>query len=50
MTEKDAIKCREFAQANYWYLAVDIRLEENFIESLLDRLRKLSTTEANSNP
>ncbi|MCS5967393.1 tetraacyldisaccharide 4'-kinase [Klebsiella variicola subsp. variicola] len=23
MTEKDAVKCRDFAAANWWYLPVD---------------------------
>lgn len=48
MTEKDAVKCRDFAHANYWYLAVDVQLEEKFIESLVDQIKKLSTTYANA--
>lgn len=48
MTEKDAVKCRSFAQANYWYLAVDVRLDEKFIETLVDQIRKLNTTYTNS--
>ncbi|OGT37665.1 MAG: tetraacyldisaccharide 4'-kinase [Gammaproteobacteria bacterium RIFCSPHIGHO2_12_FULL_38_14] len=38
MTEKDAVKCKEFADERYWYLKVDvkvnIKLEEKIIEKL----------------
>jgi len=29
MTEKDAVKCTDFAQENYWYLPVDAAFSEN---------------------
>ena len=48
MTEKDAVKCRSFAQANYWYLTVDVRLDEKFIETLVDQIRKLNSTYTHS--
>lgn len=41
MTEKDAVKCRAFAAANWWYLAVDAQPSGAFIDWLdgcLDRL------------
>lgn len=38
MTEKDAVKCREFAQENWWYLAVNAKLSPQFDEQLLNRL------------
>lgn len=38
MTEKDAIKCRDFAQENWWYLAVNAKLSPQFDELLLNRL------------
>lgn len=38
MTEKDAIKCRAFAHANWWYLAVDAKLDEGFDTQLLQRV------------
>ncbi|MCL6269794.1 tetraacyldisaccharide 4'-kinase [Sansalvadorimonas sp. 2012CJ34-2] len=41
MTGKDAIKCRSFAQANWWYLAIEAVLPEPFWESLLARLSAL---------
>lgn len=38
MTEKDAVKCRGFAQKNWWYLSVDARLSEAFVTALHARL------------
>ena len=35
MTEKDAVKCRSFAQANWWYLPVDAELAGDAAEKLL---------------
>lgn len=32
MTEKDAVKCRAFADERYWYLPVDAKLPEAFFE------------------
>ncbi|SDT99979.1 tetraacyldisaccharide 4'-kinase [Halopseudomonas salegens] len=34
MTEKDAVKCREFAAENWWYLRVDAQLSEAFASRL----------------
>jgi tetraacyldisaccharide 4'-kinase len=38
MTEKDAVKCENFATANYWYLPVHAVVEEKFISGLLSHL------------
>jgi tetraacyldisaccharide 4'-kinase len=38
MTEKDAVKCRAFADSRMWYLRVDAMLPEAFDAFLLDRL------------
>lgn len=35
MTEKDAVKCRSFAQDNWWYLPVDAELPTNDANRLL---------------
>ncbi|WP_333890370.1 tetraacyldisaccharide 4'-kinase [Atlantibacter subterraneus] len=35
MTEKDAVKCRPFAQANWWYLPVEAQLGSPAAEKLL---------------
>lgn len=35
MTEKDAVKCRAFAQDNWWYLPVDARIGPQDAEKLL---------------
>jgi len=40
MTEKDAVKCRTFALPNWWYLAVDARLDHALVERMLKKLRK----------
>lgn len=38
MTEKDAVKCRNFAQGNWWYLPVDAHIAEPDASILLDRI------------
>ena len=40
MTEKDAIKCKTFAQPNWWYLPVDAKLPIEFEQQLLARLKR----------
>ncbi|NQZ22877.1 MAG: tetraacyldisaccharide 4'-kinase [Colwellia sp.] len=35
MTEKDAVKCKDFAKINYWYLPVDAQIEQRQILPLL---------------
>jgi tetraacyldisaccharide 4'-kinase len=41
MTEKDAVKCRAFAQANWWYLAVDAQPSPAFAAWFGGRLASL---------
>lgn len=41
MTEKDAVKCTEFATANFWALSVAVQLPADFIDRLCERLAKL---------
>lgn len=43
MTEKDAVKCRQFAKSNFWYLSVEVNLESQFVERLIEDIRQLST-------
>lgn len=40
MTEKDAVKCESFAQADHWYLAVAARPETGLAETILNLLRE----------
>jgi len=40
MTEKDAVKCRDFAKQNWWYLPVDAKLSSNFDRLILDKLKR----------
>ncbi len=39
MTEKDAVKCRDFAGENHWYMPVDAQLDSEFGERLLKQLK-----------
>ncbi|MDO6447066.1 tetraacyldisaccharide 4'-kinase [Colwellia sp. 1_MG-2023] len=41
MTEKDAVKCTDFAQENWWYLPVEARFSEQANETLITELTKL---------
>lgn len=40
MTEKDAVKCRRFANPNHWYIPVKARLPNAFGEQLLNQLKR----------
>ncbi len=42
MTEKDAVKCRPFAEDNWWYLPVDAQLEGERADKLLQELLTLA--------
>ena len=42
MTEKDAVKCRQFAKNNFWYLSVEVNLESQFVERLIEDIRQVS--------
>lgn len=42
MTEKDAVKCRAFADDNWWYLPVDAHLSGERPDALLDSLISLT--------
>ncbi|MBA2490481.1 MAG: tetraacyldisaccharide 4'-kinase [Gammaproteobacteria bacterium] len=42
MTEKDAVKCREFAQTHHWYLPVAAVPDTYFARAVLARLRALA--------
>ena len=41
MTEKDAVKCRRFATANFWALRADMKLPPAFVKDLLKRIRQV---------
>ena len=41
MTEKDAVKCQEFADNTHWYLPVDAKLSEDFKALLMRKLQAL---------
>lgn len=46
MTEKDAVKCREFAHQDCWYLPVQAQLSESFAQQLLNKLRNINTAQS----
>lgn len=41
MTEKDAVKCRGFAAADWWYLEIAASLETSFVAAVAARLKAL---------
>jgi tetraacyldisaccharide 4'-kinase len=42
MTEKDAVKCLDFATPNLWYVPVEARLPHHFGQQLLNQLKNLN--------
>lgn len=42
MTEKDAVKCRPYADGRMWYLPVEAQLDESFARSLMQRVESLT--------
>lgn len=40
MTEKDAMKCRSFANERCWFLPVEMKIDESFGEALLRRIKQ----------
>jgi len=47
MTEKDAVKCRELAPDDAWYLPVNAHLPEDLRDNLLSRLESLLSADRN---
>src|SRR5690554_3487823 len=41
MTEKDAVKVREFARPHWYYLKVGMQFQEGFLDQLTDRVKAL---------
>ncbi|MCV2883909.1 tetraacyldisaccharide 4'-kinase [Aestuariibacter sp. AA17] len=39
MTEKDAVKCRTFAEQDWWYLPVNAKLSSQFEETIIARIK-----------
>ncbi|MGY0616370.1 tetraacyldisaccharide 4'-kinase [Vibrio sp. FJH11] len=44
MTEKDAVKCRDYAQDNWWYLPVSAQFNSNDAERILNRIKEVKAT------
>ncbi|MBL4910165.1 MAG: tetraacyldisaccharide 4'-kinase [Alteromonadaceae bacterium] len=43
MTEKDAVKCQQFAKDNWWYVPVDTNFDDEQIMPLLRQIIKISS-------
>ncbi|ARP38710.1 tetraacyldisaccharide 4'-kinase [Vibrio syngnathi] len=41
MTEKDAVKCEEYAQDNWWYLPVSAQFNEDSQQQILKRIKEV---------
>jgi tetraacyldisaccharide 4'-kinase len=41
MTEKDAVKCTDFAQSHWWYLPIDGQLPQSFTNAFLIQLKQI---------
>ena len=41
MTEKDAVKCRQFAGPQHWYLPIKATVPNSFGERLLQQIEKI---------
>ncbi|CAE6907521.1 4'-bis-phosphate (lipid IVA) [Vibrio sp. B1FLJ16] len=48
MTEKDAVKCREYAQDNWWFLPVSAQFDVNDAEKILNRIKEVKATYGSS--
>lgn len=42
MTEKDAVKCSSFAEENCWYLALEARLDSDFVAKLVGEIENIT--------
>ena len=40
MTEKDAVKCRRFAQAHHWYVSIKASLDESFAQHIISLVER----------
>ena len=45
MTEKDAARCKNFENPRIWYLTVEPKIEDSFINDLELRIRSLPSDE-----
>ncbi|TAK73582.1 MAG: hypothetical protein EPO11_08250, partial [Gammaproteobacteria bacterium] len=44
MTEKDAVKCRSFADERYWFLRVTAKIDSRFEEKLSTKLKSIEVS------
>ncbi|OGT58086.1 MAG: tetraacyldisaccharide 4'-kinase [Gammaproteobacteria bacterium RIFCSPHIGHO2_12_FULL_43_28] len=41
MTEKDAVKCHDFADDRYWYVKISAKLKDEFLDQLLAQISQI---------
>lgn len=41
MTEKDAVKCKAFANEHYWFLSITAKMHHSLEQKLLDKIRSI---------
>jgi tetraacyldisaccharide-1-P 4'-kinase len=44
MTEKDAVKCEDFAGKNFWSLRVELQLPDELVTAIVAKLPKFTPT------
>ncbi len=49
MTEKDAVKCKPFADKRFWYLPCDVSIDKVFHVALLAKLREITIAQSMPN-
>jgi tetraacyldisaccharide 4'-kinase len=47
MTEKDAVKCKSFAKANWYYLVVEAKLDEHFWQEFMEKVKAIQVQKVN---
>ncbi|MDH5444663.1 MAG: tetraacyldisaccharide 4'-kinase [Gammaproteobacteria bacterium] len=43
MTEKDAVKCKRYAQQDFWYVPVTVEVQEIFGQKIIEKLKEIHT-------
>ncbi|NVJ62103.1 MAG: tetraacyldisaccharide 4'-kinase [Gammaproteobacteria bacterium] len=46
MTEKDAVKCSEFARENWWYLKISASVDDNVFAKIVERLPQINASKS----
>ncbi len=41
MTDKDAVKCNQFADGRMWRVSIEAEIEDDFIENVIDHIKAI---------